>query len=71
MSRHHEEIGRNVAAGFETASFFATIMSGFLLGYLGDLWLGTDPVLVVLGIIAGSVTGFWRMWRIANEDQSG
>ena len=70
MSRH-QEIGRNFAAGFEAASFFSTIMAGFLLGYLGDIWLGTDPVLVVLGIIAGSVTGFWRMWRIANEDQSG
>ncbi len=68
VNRHHEEIGRNVAAGFEAAGFFPTIMSGFLLGYLADIWLGTDPILVVLGIIAGSVIGFWRMWKIANED---
>lgn len=64
---HHEEIGRQVAAGYESASFFATLMSGFLLGYLTDIWLGTDPVFVVLGITAGSVIAFWRMWVIATR----
>ena len=64
---HHEEIGRQMAAGYESASFFATLMSGFLLGYLADIWLGTDPVFVVLGIIAGSIIAFWRMWIIANQ----
>jgi F0F1-type ATP synthase assembly protein I len=64
----HEEIGKNVAAGHEPMGFFSTILAGFLLGYFGDMWLGTDPVLVVLGIIAGFVIGFWRMWTLANRD---
>ena len=68
MGEYHEEIGRQVAAGVDSASFFATIMSGFLLGALLDWWLGTKPTFIVLGIIAGSVIGFWRMWTIANRD---
>ncbi len=68
MGEYHEEIGRQVAAGVDSASFFATIMSGFLLGALLDFWLGTRPTFIVLGIIAGSVIGFWRMWTIANRD---
>jgi F0F1-type ATP synthase assembly protein I len=49
-------------------AFFGSIMSGLLLGYLGDRGLGTYPLLVILGIIAGSIVGFWRMWTIANRD---
>jgi F0F1-type ATP synthase assembly protein I len=57
----------------EAAGFFATVMSGFLLGFLADWWLGTDPAGVVIGIVAGSVTGFWKMWHIAKrqDDQPG
>lgn len=68
MSRYHEEIGRQVAAGVDSASFFATIMSGFALGALADWGFGTKPTFIVLGIITGSVIGFWRMWTIANRD---
>jgi F0F1-type ATP synthase assembly protein I len=63
MSRN--EIGKAVGAGAEAGGFFASIMSGFLLGFLGDRWLGTEPLLVVLGIVAGSAVGFWKMWRYA------
>jgi F0F1-type ATP synthase assembly protein I len=43
--------------------FFSSIISGFLLGFAGDHFLGTRPWLVVSGIVAGSVTGFYRMYR--------
>jgi F0F1-type ATP synthase assembly protein I len=64
----HREIGRAAADGVEAASFFASIMAGLLLGFVGDTVLGTRPALIVVGIIAGSVTGFWRMWTIATRD---
>ena len=48
-------------------SFFGSIMAGTLLGWLGDLWLGTDPWLVVSGIVAGSVNGFYRMWELGRR----
>lgn len=73
MSGAQEELRESLGAGVEAAGFFATIMSGFLLGFLADRWLGTDPLLVVIGIIAGSVTGFWKMWQLAKrqDDQQG
>ncbi len=50
-------------------SFFGSIMAGFLLGYLADRWLGTDPWLTVIGIIAGSVSGFYRMMAWAKDQE--
>ncbi len=70
MGEYHDEIGRQVASGVDSASFFASIMSGFLLGALADWAFGTKPAFIVVGIIAGSVIGFWRMWMIANRDAS-
>lgn len=49
------------------SSFLSSILSGALLGYLADLWLGTAPWLVVIGIIAGSYSGFMKMWHYAKE----
>ena len=54
------DIGRDFIAG---GDFFGAIMAGFLLGLGGDYVFGTRPVLVVIGIIAGSITGFYSMYR--------
>lgn len=67
-SSYHQELGKAVTAEHHAAGFFASILSGMLLGLGLDAWLGTDPVLVVAGIVAGSVIGFWRMWQVANHD---
>ncbi len=44
-------------------SFLSSILAGALLGYLLDLWLGTDPWLVITGIVLGSYSGFVQVWR--------
>ena len=41
--------------------FFSSILSGLLIGLVADFFLGTEPWLVIVGIIAGFVIGFWRM----------
>lgn len=53
-------------------SFVSSILAGAALGYLLDLWLGTDPWLVVIGILLGSYSGFMKMWHYSKrmEDQS-
>jgi len=61
-------LGDSVAAAHAAAGFFASILSGMLIGLGLDAWLGTGPLLVVLGIVAGSATGFWKMWQVANRD---
>jgi F0F1-type ATP synthase assembly protein I len=67
----HEQIGEAVSHTVETGAFFGSVMAGFLLGFLGDHFLNTRPALIVAGIIAGSVIGFWRMWRVyTREDKS-
>ena len=68
MSGHHHDMGKAVASGNEAAGFFASILSGFLLGFGLDAWVGMRPLFTVIGIIAGSVIGFWRMWQVANRD---
>lgn len=41
--------------------FFSSILSGLLVGLAGDYLLGTDPWLVIVGVVAGFAIGFWRM----------
>lgn len=52
-------------------SFLSSILSGTLLGYLGDRWLGTEPWLVVSGIVIGSYAGFVKMWDYLKKMDDG
>ena len=64
----HRGVTSAVADGWVAGgSFFGSIMAGTLLGWLADLWLHTDPWLVVVGIIVGSVNGFYRMWELGRR----
>ena len=54
-----------------SGSFLGSILSGFLIGYLLDRWLGTDPWLVVIGIVVGSYSGFVRMWHYSKRMEDG
>ncbi len=71
MSGSLGEMGSELGDGMEAAGFFSSILSGMLLGLAGDWWLGTEPLLVVVGIIAGSMSGFWKMWQIAKRHDGG
>ncbi|HLA67751.1 MAG TPA: AtpZ/AtpI family protein [Acidimicrobiia bacterium] len=66
----HRQVSEQAAAVGDSSAFFGSIMAGLLLGALADKGLGTYPLLVVIGIIAGSVVGFWRMWQIATRDDA-
>lgn len=43
-------------------SFLSSIIAGTLLGHFADMWLGTDPWLVITGVVVGSYAGFVKMW---------
>lgn len=51
----------------KAGSFLNSILAGALLGYLLDLWLGTEPWLVITGIVLGSYSGFLRLWALIKE----
>lgn len=57
------ETAASVGGWSEAGSFVGSILAGTLLGYLGDRWLGTEPWLVVAGILLGSYAGFMRLWK--------
>jgi ATP synthase protein I len=48
-------------------SFVSSIIAGTLLGYFADRWLGTEPWLVVAGVVLGSYAGFVKMWQYIKE----
>ena len=46
-----------------------TTLVGTFLGYLLDRWLGTEPWLMILGVLFGSAAGFRNVYRVANITQ--
>ncbi len=65
----HQVVTGAISDGWvEGSSFLGSILAGWLLGWLLDRWLDTDPWFIVIGIIAGSVNGFYRMWIQATKD---
>lgn len=59
-----EQVTAAVREGWmEGGSFLGSILSGTLLGLGLDWWLGTDPWLVIAGIILGSYAGLAGAWR--------
>lgn len=50
-----------------SGAFFGAILAGLLLGLLGDWLAGTGPWLVITGVVAGFVTGFYRMMDYAKQ----
>jgi ATP synthase protein I len=66
--------GKRITTGeawVASGSFLGSILSGFLIGYLLDRWLGTEPWLVVIGIVGGSYSGFVRMWQYSKKMEQG
>jgi ATP synthase protein I len=48
-------------------SLFAGVVSGLLLGWLLDRWLGTKPWLLVAGVTLGSIAGFYEFIRATSK----
>ena len=66
-SSPESEVASSAEGWVAGGAFFGSILSGALLGYLADLWLGTDPWFVVIGILLGSYSGFVRMWHLSKQ----
>jgi ATP synthase protein I len=66
----HQHVGHAINEGWiQGGAFSGSILSGALLGYLADMWLGTEPWLVVIGIVVGSYSGFLNMWRYSKKTE--
>jgi F0F1-type ATP synthase assembly protein I len=53
---------RNLDQGGQAFDFFSSAVAGLLLG-LGIDWLaGTSPWFTIVGVLAGFVSGFTKLW---------
>lgn len=51
----------------EGGSLIGSVLAGTLLGYFADQWLGTEPWLVITGVLLGSYSGFMRLWHYSKR----
>lgn len=59
-----QETNRKTGLAYAAAfSLFAAVVSGLILGWLLDRWLGTRPWLLVVGIVLGAIAGFYEFIR--------
>ena len=50
-------------AGAEGWGFYCSVFAGILVGWGLDTWLGTRPLFLALGLVAGAGLAFWKLWR--------
>jgi len=63
-----EEINRKSGIAYAAAfSIFAGVVSGLIVGWLLDRWLGTRPWLLVVGLVVGAIAGFYEFVRMSSE----
>lgn len=60
----------NRKSGFAYAAgitLFASVVAFCGAGYLLDRWLGTEPWLLVVGIVLGSAVGLFEFVRLSSK----
>lgn len=55
------KVGLALSAG---TAVVASVLGGTLLGYLLDGWLGTQPWLLVAGVVLGTAGAFTWLYRM-------
>jgi ATP synthase protein I len=63
-----QDVNRKSGMAYAAAfSLFAAVVSGLILGWLLDRWLGTRPWLLVAGLVLGSAAGFYEFIRASSK----
>lgn len=63
-----QEVNRKTGLAYAAAlSLFAAVLAGLIVGWLLDRWLGTWPWLLVVGLVLGSVAGFYEFIRATSK----
>ncbi|HEV8590096.1 MAG TPA: AtpZ/AtpI family protein [Pyrinomonadaceae bacterium] len=63
-----QETNRKTGIAYSAAfSLFAAVVSGLIIGWLLDRWLGTKPWLLVAGLVLGAAAGFYELVRATSK----
>ena len=63
-----EETNRKTGLAYASAfSLFAAVVAGLFVGWLLDRWLGTQPWLLVVGLVLGAAAGFYELIRTSSK----
>ncbi|HEY7783122.1 MAG TPA: AtpZ/AtpI family protein [Pyrinomonadaceae bacterium] len=68
MAQQDQEENRKSGIAYAAAfTLFASVAALCGLGWLLDRWLGTDPWLMVVGLILGAAAGFYEFVRLTSK----
>jgi ATP synthase protein I len=68
MAQQDQEENRKSGIAYASAfTLFASVAALCGLGWLLDRWLGTDPWLMVVGLILGAAAGFYEFVRLTSK----
>jgi ATP synthase protein I len=67
QSPNEDENRKSGLAYAAALTLFASVVSFCGLGYLLDRWLGTQPWLLVIGIVLGSAVGLYEFVRLSSK----
>jgi ATP synthase protein I len=63
-----QETNRKSGLAYAAAfSLFSAVVAGLIAGWLLDRWLGTQPWLLIAGIVLGAVAGFYEFIRVSSK----
>lgn len=69
FGRTAKSLQENVVRSAPAAAAAYALVGGIILfgglGYAADRWLGTDPWLLLAGLLAGMVVGFYELVKAA------
>ena len=63
-----EENRRSAVAYAAALSIFFSVAAGVGAGWALDRWLGTNPWMMVVGIVLGSAVGLYQFVRMTSKD---
>ena len=58
----NEQLGQRVLS-----YLLGGLLGGALIGWLLDGWFGTGHLLLIVGLVLGTVGGFWSIIKLANR----
>ena len=58
----NEQLGQRVLS-----YLLGGLLGGALIGWLLDGWFGTGHLLLVVGLVLGTIGGFWSIIKMANR----